>query len=59
MIIHLPLEKIWKHLGQFGGLDIKTSQELKLSKNWKIGHFKKNPKWGHYSAPQGYTLGMI
>ena len=32
IIIHVPLEKIWKNLGQFGGLDIKTSQEPKL---WK------------------------
>jgi len=30
IIIHVPSEKIWKHLGQFGGLDIKTSQEPKL-----------------------------
>ena len=37
IIIHVPLEKIWNHLGQFGGLDIKTSQEPKLRKkleNW-------------------------
>ena len=27
----------WKHLGQFGGLDIKTSQEPKLRKNGKLG----------------------
>ena len=44
IIIHVPSEKIWKHLGQFGGLDIKTSQEPKLWKNWKIGHFGKNLK---------------
>ena len=25
IIINLPSKKIWKHLGQFGGLDIKTS----------------------------------
>ena len=25
IIIHVPSEKIWNHLGQFGGLDIKTS----------------------------------
>ena len=25
IIIHVPSEKNWKHLGQFGGLDIKTS----------------------------------
>ena len=30
IIIHVPSDKIWKHLGQFGGLDIKTSQEPKL-----------------------------
>ena len=30
IIIHVSSEKIWKHLGQFGGLDIKTSQETKL-----------------------------
>ena len=30
ILINLPSEKIWKHLGQFGGLDIKTSQEPKL-----------------------------
>ena len=24
-IIHVPYEKIWDHLGQFGGLDTKTS----------------------------------
>ena len=30
IIIHLPSEKIWKHLGQFVGLDIKTSQKPKL-----------------------------
>ena len=38
------LEKIWKHLGQFGGLNFKTSEEPKLRKNWKIGHFNKIPK---------------
>ena len=31
-------------MGQFGGLDIKTSQEPKLWKNWKIGHFNKITK---------------
>ena len=25
IIIHVPSEKIWKHLGKFGGLDTKTS----------------------------------
>ena len=25
IIIHVPSDKIWNHLGQFGGLDIKTS----------------------------------
>ena len=30
IIIHVPSDKIWKNLGQFGGLDIKTSQEPKF-----------------------------
>ena len=46
-ISHVPSAKIWKHLGQFGGLDIKTSQESKLRKKWKIGHFNKIQKRGH------------
>ena len=37
-------------MGQFGGLDIKTSHEPKLRKNWKIGHFSKIQKRGHYSG---------
>ena len=41
IISHVPSKKIWKHLGQFGGLDIKTSQEPKLWKNWRIGNFVK------------------
>ena len=44
IIIHVPSEKIWKHLGHFGGLDIKTSQEPKLWKKWKIGHFNQIQK---------------
>ena len=47
IIIHVPSEKIWKHLGQFGGLDIKTSQGSKLGKKWKIGHLIKNIQMGH------------
>ena len=35
-------------MDQFGGLDIKTSQEPKLWKKWKIEHFGKNFKKGHY-----------
>ena len=30
IIIHVPSDKIWKHMGQFGGLDVKTSQEPTL-----------------------------
>ena len=37
IIRHVPSEKIWKYLGQFGGLDIKTSQEPKLRKIGKLG----------------------
>ena len=44
IIIHVPLQKILKHLGQFGGLDIKTSQEPKLRKFGKLGIFKKFQK---------------
>ena len=47
IIIHVPSKKIWNHLGQFGGLDIKISQEPKLWKNWKIGNFGKNLKRGN------------
>ena len=31
-IIHIPSQNIWEHLGQFGDLDIKTSQGSKLGK---------------------------
>ena len=36
IIIHVPSEKIWKHLGEFGGLDIKTSRAKieKYLENW-------------------------
>ena len=44
IIIHVPFEKIWKHLGQFKGLDIKTSQGSKLGKKWKVGHLIKFQK---------------
>ena len=43
-IIHTPYQKIWEHLGQFGDLDIKTSQRSKYEKKWKIGHFNKIKK---------------
>ena len=34
----VPSKKIWNHLGQFGGLDIKTSQEPKFwEKMEKLG----------------------
>ena len=42
--------KIWEHLGQFGGLDIKTSQGSKLGKKWKNCSFNKISKLGHYSG---------
>ena len=32
-------------MGQFGGLDIKTSQEPNLGKKWNNWSFKKNSKW--------------
>ena len=44
IIIHVPSEKIWNHLGQFEGLDIKTSQEPKLRKIGKLGILKKFQK---------------
>ena len=59
IIIHLPSYKIWNHLGQFGGLDIKTSQEPKLRKNWKIGHFNKIPKRGHYSGIRAWSWNLL
>ena len=42
------LTNIWEKSGWFGDQDTKTSQEPKLWKNWKIGHFGKNLKKGNY-----------
>ena len=41
-IIHTPSQNIWEHSGQFGDLDIKTSQRSKLGKKRKIGHCNKS-----------------
>ena len=43
-IIHIRSEKIGEHLGQFVGLDIKTSQGSKLGKKWKNWPFNKISK---------------
>ena len=59
IIIHVPSYKMWKHLGQFGGLVIKTSQEPKLWKNWKIRHFNKNPKRRHYSGIRAWYWNLM
>ena len=37
----MPSEKIWEYLGQFGGLDIKTSKAQNWGKSEIIGHLKK------------------
>ena len=42
-------------MGAFGDLDIKTSQRSKLGKKWKIGHFNKILKNGHYSFLYGMS----
>ena len=35
-IIHIPYQNIWDHLGQFGDLDIKTSERSKHEKSEKL-----------------------
>ena len=43
-------------MGWIGDQDTKTSQEPKLWKNWKIGHFGKNIKKSHYKWYQSMVL---
>ena len=45
-------------MGQFEDQDTKTSPEQKL---WKIGHFSKKLKNGHYSVlpTKSYLVGVI
>ena len=43
-------------MGWFGDQDTKTSQEPKLWKNWKIGHFGKKFKKWHYKWYQRIIL---
>ena len=48
---------ILDQLGWFGDQDTKTSQEQKLWKNWKIGHFGKNLKKGTLQVVSEHGLG--